>query len=123
MSRIQINQKHGGVPMSHKKKPEVPQRVTVFQQNGSGERKIAGVRKYAGDIISLEVVSIDDSLPPVIDDSSGLLPADLESDLVLDFLIHKDLSLDLAELCARKGIPIISSGKKTTTKWALTPPT
>ena len=109
--------------MSPKDNPETLQKVTVFQQRGSGERKIAGVRKYAGDIISLEVVSIDDILPPVLDDTSGLLPADLESDLVLDFLTHKDLSLDLAELCARKEIPVISSGKKTTTKWVLTPPT
>lgn len=123
MSRIEINQNHGGAPMSHKKNPAALQKVTVFQQNGSGERKIAGVRKYAGDIISLEVVSIDNSLPPVLDDTSALLPENLESDLVLDFLTHKDLSFDLAELCARRGIPIISSGKKTTTKWALTPPT
>ena len=99
------------------------QRVTVFQQDGSGERKIAGVLKYAGDVISIEVVSIDGILPPIIDDSSAYLPAHLDTDLVLDFLKHKDLSLDLAALCDREGIPIISSGSKLTNKWVLTPPT
>ena len=100
-----------------------PQRVTVFQQDGSGERKIAGVRLHGGDSIELSVVSIDGPLPPVLDDTSAYLPTHLECDLVLDFLKHTDLSLDLAELCARHHIPIISSGKKLLNKWVLKPPT
>ena len=102
---------------------ETPQRVTVFQQNGSGERKIAGVRKYWGDDIILKIVSIDIELPPVIDDTSEFLPKKLDTDLVLDFLKHQDLALDLAELCAAENIPIISSGKKNSSKSVLTPPT
>jgi len=100
-----------------------PQRVTVFQQNGSGERKIAGVRKYGGDDIVLEVISIDVDLPPIIDDSSPYLPTDLQADLVLDFLKHRDLAHDLAKLCASRNIPIVSSGKKSMGGHALTPPT
>lgn len=99
------------------------QRLTVFQQDGSGERKIAGVLQHAGDIISLDVISIDGLLPPLIEDSSGYLPVTLDTDLVLDFLKHKDLSLDLAALCDRYQIPIISSGSKIANKWVLTPPT
>ncbi len=99
------------------------QRVKVFQQNGSGERKIEAVRKYGSDEISLDIVSIDEELPDIIDDTSTYLPTDLDTDLVLDFLQHKDLSLDLAALCASKNIPIISSGKKLANKWVLTPPT
>lgn len=99
------------------------QRVMVFQQNGSGERKIAGVLQHAGDIITIEVISIDIPLPPVIDDSSEYLPGSLDTDLVLDFLKHKDLALDLAALCDRHQIPIISSGSKLANKWVLTPPT
>ena len=99
------------------------QKVTVFQQQGSGERKIAGVRLYGGDIIELDVVSIDLELPPVIDDSSEFLPEDLAADLVLDFLKHSDLSQDLADLCARKSIPIIASGKKIDNRWVVKPPT
>jgi len=104
-------------------KDQPPQRITVFQQDGSAERKIAGVRQYAGDSIIMDVVAIDGVLPPVLDDTSGYLPDHLDTDLVLDFLKHTDLSLDLAELCARENIPIISSGKKIINKWVLTPPT
>ncbi len=99
------------------------QKVTVFQQRGSGERKIAGVRQYASDIIELDVVSIDDELDEILDDTSRYLPEELSCDLVLDFLLHRDLSLDLAERCAEQNIPIISSGKKLSSRWALTPPT
>ena len=99
------------------------QRVSVFQQKGSGERKIEAVRKYGSDVITLDVVSIDDELPDILDDTSPYLPANLEADLVLDFLTHKDLSVDLGELCASKNIPVIASGKKTANKWVLTPPT
>jgi len=99
------------------------QRVVVFQQNGSGERKIAAVREHGSDIITLDIISIDEELEEVLDDTSPYLPVDLDTDLVLDFLIHRDLSHDLAELCARKNIPMISSGKKLSSKWALTPPT
>lgn len=99
------------------------QKVTVFQQQGSGERKIAGVRLYGGDIIELDVISIDVELPPVIDDSSEFLPEDLAADLVLDFLKHSDLSQDLADLCERKSIPVIASGKKIDNRWVVKPPT
>ena len=100
-----------------------PQRVTVFQQKGSGERKIEGVRRYAGDTIVLDVISIDSDFPPIIDDTAGLLPDDLDTDLVIDFLTHEDLSVDLAELCVRKGIPVVATGKKINHKSVLTPPT
>lgn len=99
------------------------QRVSVFQQNGSGERKIEAVREHGSDVISLEVISIDEELPDIIDDTGPYLPANLDTDLVLDFLTHKDLSLDLAALCAARNIPVIASGKKLSNKWVLTPPT
>ncbi|MBE0586390.1 MAG: hypothetical protein IH612_21825 [Desulfofustis sp.] len=99
------------------------QRITVFQQDGSGERKIAGVRRYGADIISLRVVSIDEALPPIIDDSDAYLPRVIDADLVLDFLKHYDLSTDLARRCAAEKIPIVVSGKKSLDSWAVTPPT
>ena len=34
------------------------QRILVFQQNGSGESKIAGLHKYGGDSLVLESISI-----------------------------------------------------------------
>ena len=39
------------------------QRIMVFQQNGSGERKISGLREYGGDLLELEIVDIDEVLP------------------------------------------------------------
>jgi len=105
------------------RKEDKRQKVTVFQQQGSGERKIAGVRLYGGDIIDLDVISIDAELPPILDDSSEFLPDDLETDLVLDFLKHSDLSQDLADLCTERNIPIVASGKKITNKWVMKPPT
>ena len=109
--------------MNHQRKDKEAQRIAVFQQNCSAERKIEGVRQYGGDSIIFEVHSIDEALPPVLDDTSSYLPDDIEADLVLDFLKHRDLSQDLAELCSRKKIPIISSGKKIDNKWVLKPPT
>jgi hypothetical protein len=99
------------------------QRITVFQEKNSGQSKIAGIRRFGGDRFSLEVVTIDEPLPPVIDDAGQYLPETLDTDLVLDFLKHPDLSSDLAILCRRLGIPVIASGKKITAGEALTPPT
>lgn len=99
------------------------QRILIFQQNGSGEQKIAGLRKYGGDQFEVEVFSIDQVLPPVLDDTSDYLPSEIFCDLVLDFLKHQDLSQDLVSLCAEKKVPIISSGKKIINKWVRTPPT
>lgn len=99
------------------------QRIFVFQQNKSGEQKIAGIRKYGGDQFELEIFSIDETLPQVIDDTSDYLPSNISCDLVLDFLKHQDLSQDLVALCTEKKIPIISSGKKIISKWVKTPPT
>lgn len=99
------------------------QRVLVFQQNGSGERKISGVREYGADIIDLEIISIDEPLPLVLDDARIYLPETIEADLVLDFLRHQDLSHDLVNICVEKGIPVVSSGKKRVGRQVMIPPT
>jgi hypothetical protein len=103
--------------------PAKPQRIFVFQQNGSGEAKIAGIREHGGDGFHLETFSIDVPLPPVIDDGRQFLPARIEADLVLDFLRHPDLSCDLAALCQRQKIPVVASGIKMRAPGVLTPPT
>ena len=66
-------------------------------------------------------MAIDEPLPPVLDDTSTLLPAQIEADLVLDFLQHPDLSEDLAVLCSRQSIPVVAAGRKI--RYAVTPPT
>ena len=99
------------------------QKILVFQQNGSGESKIKGIRKYGKELFTLDLVSIDIPLPPILDDTGQYLPLDIQADLVLDFLKHPDLSHDLALACQQRKIPLIASGKKLRVKWVLTPPT
>lgn len=99
-----------------------PLRVLVYQQDGRGESKIKGIRQYGGNRFSLTLITIDQPLPPVVDDTSEYLPDTIEADLVLDFLKHPDLSHDLALLCRRLGVPIVASGKKTTVNGTHTPP-
>jgi hypothetical protein len=97
------------------------QHIAVFQQNGSGEPKIAGIRRYGGRRFHLDIIAIDQVLPPVLDDTTTILPREMMADLVLDYLRHPDLSEDLAALCARRSIPMIAPGR--TMRYALTPPT
>lgn len=104
-------------------KNNVVQRIMVFQQNRSGESKIRGIRQHGRDRFVLEIISIDDILPPIIDDTRGYLPSDIRADLVLDFLKHPDLSHDLGNFCADLGIPVVASGKKFRISGVLTPPT
>ncbi len=104
--------------MDDKKKPQI---ILVCQQNGSGEAKIAGIRRYGGRLFHIKTHDIDTPLPGVIDDTAPYLPARLEADLILDFLKHPDLSTDLAHMAHRQGIPVVASGKKI--PLALTPPT
>ncbi len=106
-----------------KESPAETQKIIVFQQNGSGEKKIAGLRKYGGNHFTLEIVSIDTPLPPVIDDTREYIQQDIQADLVLDFLTHKDLSHDLAVICRDRNIPVVASGKKFRVRGAHTPPT
>jgi hypothetical protein len=101
----------------------VVQRILVFQQNGSGESKIKGIRRYGGGVFQIEKVNIEETLPPVLDDTGEYLPDDIEADLVLDFLEHPDLSHDLAVTCRNKKIPIVASGKKSRVEGAISPPT
>ncbi len=100
-----------------------PQKVLVFQQQGSAETKISGIRRYGGDRFAVETISIDETLPPIIDDSDAYLPSKIDADIVLDFLKHPDLSDDLAALCRAQGVPLVASGKKIQAEEVLTPPT
>ena len=99
------------------------QKILVFQQNGSGESKIQGILQYGDGLFELNIISINDSLPVFVDDTIQYLPEDFQADMVLDFLIHPDLSHDLAGICRDKEIPVVASGKKLRIKGAITPTT
>ena len=99
------------------------QKILVFQQNNSGESKIKGIRRHGDGLFTIELLSIDDRLPALLDDTEEYLDCEIQADLVLDFLKHPDLSHDLAVSCCNREIPIVASGKKLRVKWAMTPPT
>lgn len=99
------------------------QKILVFQQQKSGEKKIRGIIKYGGDKFDLKVISIDFPLPEVIEDAVNYLPKKIRADLVLDFFKHQDLSYDLALICRDCQIPVIASGNKMKVEGAITPPT
>lgn len=102
--------------------PDHPLKIVVFQQGGRGESKIKGIRQYGGNRFEITSITIDQALPPVVDDASIYLPDTIAADLVLDFLKHPDLSHDLSLLCRRLAIPIVASGKKTIVEGTHTPP-
>ena len=98
------------------------QTIAVFQQNGSGETKIKGIRQFGGNRFDVKVIDIEPDLPPVLDDTSSYLPDRIDADLVLDYLKHYDLSEDLSRLCEKQGIPLVTSGKKLHCGHAFCPP-
>lgn len=89
-----------------------PTRIVVFEQQGSGQFKIKGIREFGRNIIITDIFSIDASLSTFIDEPERFVTSRFVADLVLDFLKHPDLSHYLAELCRGKGIPVVASGKK-----------
>ncbi len=99
------------------------QKIIVFQQKGSGKTKIEGIKEFGKGRFDIDVRDIDVPLPPVMDDTSFLLPDKLDGDLVLDFLKHQDLSEDLSLLCEKQNIPMVASGKKITRGKAVCTPT
>jgi hypothetical protein len=115
----------GNIPSKTRKQEPAAgtQKILVFQQNGSGEKKIEGIRQYGDNRFTLEVVSINETLPEIIDDTTKYIPQNFQADLVLDYLKHPDLSHDLAVLCRGRKIPVVASGKKLRIKGALTPST
>ena len=105
------------------RRPADVEEIVVFQQNGSGERKIRGIREYGKSRFFIKTVSIDEPLPPVLDHTGEYLPRTIQADLVLDFLTHPDLSHDLASACVKLMIPVVASGKKIRMQGIFTPPT
>lgn len=98
-----------------------PQRIMVFQQKGSGENKIRGIRQFGRDRFIIETFDIDIPLPDLIEHSSEYLPETIDADMVLDYLEHLDLSFDLWLICEKLGIPVVASNKKNPGEWAVTP--
>jgi len=86
--------------------------ITVFEQNGSGRAKIAGIREYGKNITVSRIIGINEQLPIILDEPEKYIPKNFGGDLVLDFLRHPDLSDCLIKICTQKKIPVVASGKK-----------
>ncbi|MGD8837689.1 MAG: DUF166 family (seleno)protein DfsP [Desulfobacteraceae bacterium] len=100
-----------------------PQLIWVYQQNENALGKVKAIAQYSPKQIELKIISIDEALPPVIDDGDPYLPDPVGADLVLDHLKHPDLSYFLAVKCRKLNIPVVASGKKPPLEEALTPRT
>ncbi len=86
--------------------------IIVFQQEGSGEAKIKGIRTYGSKLTVSKIFDLPAQLPDFIDKPEEYFTEDFSCDLVISFLKHPDLLHHLASLCTQKGIPLIASGKK-----------
>ena len=98
--------------------PNKPTRLAIFQQNGSGEEKIAGIKKFGHSLAIETVVNIDEALPEMVDTPEDYLPTRIDADVVLSFLKHPDLVDGLAALCTKLDIPMVAAGKKTSGAFA-----
>ncbi|MBW2521594.1 MAG: hypothetical protein JRD64_02755 [Deltaproteobacteria bacterium] len=87
-------------------------RIVVFEEHGSGEKKIQGITGHGRGLEISRRFNIEAQLPKFVDEPERYIEDDFEADLVLDFLKHPDLSAHLARLCVEKNIPVIASGKK-----------
>ncbi len=99
------------------------QKIIVFEQNGKADAKIQGIKEYGNDLFDIKIVSMDTFFPPVIDDAREYFPSRIDADIVLDYLIHPDLSHDLGAICRQRNIPVVASGKKYRGGQIFTPPT
>ncbi len=86
----------------------------VFQQNGSGENKIKGIRQFGRDRFVIETYDIDAPLPGLIENSNGYLPETIDADIVLDYLQHPDLSkmVELLKSLYYGALPAVQPGKQ-----------
>ena len=87
-------------------------KIVVFEEHGSGEKKIQGITVHGTGLEISRRYNFEESLPEIVDDPEHYIPDDFSADLVLDFLKHPDLSAYLAQVCKKKNIPVIASGKK-----------
>ena len=87
-------------------------RIVVFQERGSGEAKVQGIRDYGRRIEITRIINIDAFLPELIDEPGEFITGDFSADLVISFLKHPDLLDYLVSIYKSKKIPVIASGKK-----------
>ncbi len=88
-------------------------RIALFEQAGSAQVKISGIKEYAPDIIIepiFDLPLLGDHI--VIDDPHEILPSEFDADMVLNYLKHPDLSYYLVQECLKRNIPVVASGQR-----------
>ncbi len=96
--------------MKEQKRP-AQQQIVIFEEDGSGDYKIAGIQVYGKNISIKQVFDIKGPFPEFIEEPEEYISEDFHGELVLDFLRHPDLSQYLVDLCKEKSIPVIASGQ------------
>ncbi len=86
--------------------------ITVFQQNGSGEKKIQGIKTYGSDIEIVEIIDFPTNLPDFIEDPQDFFPTQIQGNIVLSFLKHPDLADYASQYCRSHQVPMIASGPR-----------
>ena len=87
-------------------------KIVVFEENSSGEKKIQAITSHGTGLDIVKIFNFEEALPEIVDDPETFIPEDFDADLVLDFLKHPDLSEYLTQVCKKKNIPVVASGKK-----------
>lgn len=89
------------------------QRIIVFEEQGSGHRKIDGIRRYGQkDMEIVDVIDVGGPFPEFVDEPGAIVRGDFEADLCLNYIRHPDLSQYLVAICNEKSIPVVASGQK-----------
>ena len=97
------------------------QKILIFQQQNSGAEKAAALLEKPD--LDVKWISINEVLPEFIELPEEYLPKDIDADLVMDHLVHPDLSDELGRRCEKLGIPVVAAGKKHVYGLNFTPPT
>ncbi len=87
------------------------QQIVIFEEDGSGDFKIAGIEVYGRNICISRVFNLEGPFPVLMDEPEEYISRVPDADLCLDFLRHPDLSQYLVEICSKKSIPVIASGQ------------
>ncbi|OCC15693.1 hypothetical protein DBT_1044 [Dissulfuribacter thermophilus] len=94
-------------------------KVIVFEERGSGRRKIQGIETYGKGIQIIDVIDVGGPFPEFVEEPEDLVQGDFSVDLCLNFVKHPDISQYIVDLYTEKGIPVVASGQKV--KGAITP--
>lgn len=86
-------------------------KIALFQRGDKGGHILEGLKAHGKDM-DIEVFSVPEALPQIIDSPEEFIKEDFEADLILDYLYHNDLSEHLAGVAEGKKVPMILPGRK-----------